>query len=169
MGAGNGGSLRSRAGLGFRAAAHCCCVRRTATHILFPGVFMVWHPEFSQERLASPLGRSRRMLMLAALRLAGCGSETPTDTTGSSGRAFTVRPARSSRFGSRAIGPGGYRFPRKQLLECHHIPRHQAGNAACSCRPHATLRFQTIAPGRAIVVFQHSEQSSTVVDTGDVQ
>jgi hypothetical protein len=31
------------------------------------------------------------------------------------------------------------------------------------------FRFQVVAPGRALVVFRHSEQSATVIDTVDVQ
>jgi hypothetical protein len=109
------------------------------------------------------------MLILAALLFAGCGSETPTDTTGSSGRAFTVQAGQELEIRLQSIGPGEYRSPpsvssnairfRDVSLATPHVP---AGVTQL-------YRFEAIAPGRAIVVFRHSEQSFTVIDTVDVQ
>jgi hypothetical protein len=130
---------------------------------------MVRNPELSQASLASPLGRSGRILILASLLVAGCGSETPTDTTGSSGRTFTVQAGQDFRIRLQSIGPGEYRSPpsvsssairfRDVSLATPHVP---AGVTQL-------FRFQAMAPGRAIVVFRHSEQSPTVTDTVDVQ
>ena len=130
---------------------------------------MVRNPEFSQERLASPLGRSGWMLILATLLFAGCGSETPTDPTGRSGRAFTVQAGQELEIRLQSIGPGEYRSPpsvsssairfRDVSLAAPHVP---AGVTQL-------FRFQAVGAGRAIVVFRHSEQSPTMIDTVDVQ
>jgi hypothetical protein len=130
---------------------------------------MVRKREFSHERLPSALGRSGRVLLLASLLLAGCGSETPTDTSGNSGRAFTVKAGQEFEIRLQSIGPGEYRSPpsvssnavrfREVRLATPHVP---AGVTQL-------FRFEAIAPGRAIVIFRHSEQSPTVIDTVDVQ
>ncbi len=130
---------------------------------------MVRKREFSHERLASPLGRSGSVLLLTALLLAGCDSETPTDTNGNSGRTFTVKTGQEFEIRLQSIGPGEYRSPpgvsssavrfREVRLATPHVP---AGVTQL-------YRFEALAPGRAIVIFRHTEQSSTVIDTVDVQ
>jgi hypothetical protein len=125
--------------------------------------------QFSEECLASPLDRLGRILILAAVLLAGCGTETPTDPTGSSGRTFTVQAGQNLEIRLQSIGPGEYRSPpsissgaiefRGVSLAAPHVP---AGVTQL-------FHFQAITPGRAIVVFRHSEQAPTVIDTVDVR
>jgi hypothetical protein len=126
-------------------------------------------PEYSQAVLGGDPRRSVRCLAVAGLLLTGCGSEGPTDPDESTGRAFTVQAGQHLEIRLQSIGPGEYRSPptvssasirfQGVSLVTPHVP------AGITQR----FRFQAVAPGRAIVTFQHSERSPTVVDTVDVR
>ena len=106
---------------------------------------------------------------MAAVFVAGCGSEAPTDPAAVSGHAFSARVGQELEIRLQSIGPGEYRSPpdissdavrfRGASLATPHVP---AGVTQL-------FRFQAVARGRAIVVFRHSELSATVIDTVDVR
>jgi hypothetical protein len=123
----------------------------------------------SEQMRASIPARSAAVLLLAVLCLAGCGSEGPTEPVRSSGRAFTVTAGQDLEVRLQSIGPGEYRSPpsissdairfRDVSLATPHVP---AGVTQL-------FRFQAVTPGRALVVFRHTEQSAIVIDTVKVE
>ena len=113
--------------------------------------------------------RSARVLALAALLLAGCASEGPTDAGEGIGRAFTVQAGRQLEIRLQSIGPGEYLAPPSisstviRFVDVREATPHVPAGVT------QLFRFQAVTPGRALVMFRHSEQSATVVDTVDVQ
>lgn len=112
----------------------------------------------------------RRMLIPAALLMTGCGSGAPTDTTaGSRGEAFAVPAGEAFEIRLQSIGPGEYRSP--PSVSTSAVRFRDAGLATPHVPAGVTqfFRFDAVAPGRAIIVFRHTGQSRTVVDTVDVR
>ena len=123
----------------------------------------------SRDEVAAKLACLGRALVLAVLLLAGCGSEAPTDPAGSSGRAFTVTARQDFEIRLQSIGPGEYRSP--PSISSAAIRFHGVNLATPHVPAGVTqlFRFQAVTPGRAIVVFRHTDQSATVIDTVDVE
>ena len=124
-------------------------------------------PESSSSAIRR-LARLGGVLIVAALGLAQCSTDGPTGLSGIPGRTFVAVVGQVVDIRLQTIGPGEYGTPptistaaiqfRGVSLVTPAVP---AGNTQL-------FRFLAVAPGRAIITFQHSVQPVPVIDTVDV-
>jgi hypothetical protein len=130
---------------------------------------MMRNRRLSRRHISSTLTRAGVVLVMAALFLARCSSDAPTDTSSGSGRTFTVAAGQELGIRLQNIGSGEYlappaissvaiRFEDVRLV----TPYVPAGKTQL-------FRFRALRRGYALVTFRHSEQSAIVTDTVQVQ
>jgi hypothetical protein len=130
---------------------------------------MVQNQWFSRRHIAGALTRAGGVLVMAALFLARCSSDDPTDTSGGGGRTFTVASGQEVGIRLQNIGPGEYLAPPAISSAAIRFEDVSLVTPAVPAGTTQLFRFQALRPGRAIVTFRHSEQSATVIDTVQVQ
>jgi hypothetical protein len=106
---------------------------------------------------------------MAALFLARCGSDTLTDTSGTTERTFTVAAGQEVGIHLQSIGPGEYLAPPAISSVAIRFEDVRLVTPAVPAGKTQLFRFRALRPGRALVTFRHSEQSATVTDTVEVQ
>ncbi len=124
---------------------------------------------FSGQRVASALTRPGGSLVVAALFLARCGSETLTDVNGTTGRTLTVAPGQEVDIRLQSIGSGEYQAPPAISSTAIRFQSVDLVGPPVPAGVTQLFRFQSLRQGRAIVTFRHSGQSVTVIDTVDVE
>ena len=130
---------------------------------------MVQNQKVSQRHIAGTLTRAGGVLVMAALFLTRCSSDAPTDTSGSSGRTFTVAAGQEVGIRLQNIGPGEYLAPPAISSVAIRFVDVRLVTPAVPAGKTQLFRFRALRPGRALVTFRHSEQSAVVTYTVEVQ
>jgi hypothetical protein len=130
---------------------------------------MMRNQQCSRRRIAGTLTRAGGVLVMAALFLARCSSDAPTDMSGSSGRTLTVAAGQKVDIRLQNIGSGEYLAPPAISSTAIRFEDVSLVTPYVPAGKTQLFRFQALRRGRALVTFRHSEQSPTVIDTVDVR
>ncbi len=107
-------------------------------------------------------------LAAAVLLLAGCG-DTPTGVSAIPGRTFSVVLGQGLDLRLQNIGPGEYRAPPTISSGAVRFRSVELVTPAVPAGETQLFHFLAVAPGRAIITFEHTIQTSPVIDTVDVR
>jgi hypothetical protein len=117
----------------------------------------------------APRGVIRPWLITGALlTLAACGQDTPTSVNGVPARVLAARLGQAVDIQLQTIGPGEYRTPPTVSAPTVQFVSVALVAPAVPAGVTQRFRFQAVAPGRAVITFQHTV-GTELVDTIDVQ
>jgi hypothetical protein len=108
------------------------------------------------------------LLVPSLLALAGCGDSAATDVYGSPARLLQVPVGQRLDLRLQTIGPGEYQTPSSILSSAVSVLSVELVTPAVPAGVTQRVHLQAVAPGWAIVRFEHSV-GEVLVDTIDVQ
>lgn len=108
------------------------------------------------------------LLVPSLLALAGCGDSAPTDVNGSPARLLQASVGERLDLRLQTVGPGEYHTPPTILSSAVSFLSAELVTPAVPAGVTQRVHLQAVAPGRAIVRFEHSV-GEALVDTIDVQ
>lgn len=110
-----------------------------------------------------PFSLLRARDFVLALGLAGC-SQGPLETNGSPSHTISIKAGRELELTLQTIGPGEYVSPpRVSSAAVRFLDVRQGTPVPAGATQ--LFRFEAVAPGVAVIVFQHKLQGPTIEDT----
>ncbi|HEX3197177.1 MAG TPA: hypothetical protein VHR39_06420 [Propionibacteriaceae bacterium] len=101
---------------------------------------------------------------VVALALVGCG-QGPFEANGIPSRTVSIEAGRELDLTLQTIGPGEYASPPSVSSAVVRFLDVQLVTPPVPAGPTQRFRFETVAPGMAVIVFHHTAQAPTVEDT----
>jgi hypothetical protein len=109
-----------------------------------------------------------RSLILVLGLVAGCGSGIVSEN-GAPDRTFSLAVGSQLELTFQSIGPGEYMSPPAISLGAVEFLDVSFVGPAVPAGVTQRFRFRAVAPGKAVITFQHTGQTRTVEDTVNVQ
>jgi hypothetical protein len=106
-------------------------------------------------------------LFFILVAVSACG-QGPLEANGIPSHSVSIKTGRTLELTLQTIGPGEYASPPSVSSSSIRWLDVTLVTPAVPAGPTQRFRFEAVAPGRAVIVFHHTAQGTTIEDTVDV-